>query len=62
MSFLHMFGSLLHFPHQSLPPVEEQGRILSRRLRELLDETDHRREVALSVEDRHDLSEIGDSH
>jgi hypothetical protein len=62
MSILYMFGSLLHFPHPSPQSVEEQGRILSRRLRELLDETDHRREVAHSVEHRHDLSEIGDSH
>jgi hypothetical protein len=62
MSFLNLFGFLLHDPHPTQPPVEEEGRIISRRLRELLDETDHRREVALSVEPRHDLSEIGDSH
>ena len=61
MSFLHLFGSLLHYPHPTQQPVEEEGRIISRRLRELLDETDHRRGVALSVEHRHDLSEIGDS-
>jgi hypothetical protein len=62
MSFLHMFGSLLHYPRPSLQSVEEEGRIISRRLRELLDETDHRREVALSVEHRRELSQIGDSH
>ena len=61
MSFLHMFGSLPHYRHPSLQPVEEEGRIISRRLRELLDEIDHRREVELSVEHRNDLSEIGDS-
>jgi hypothetical protein len=62
MSFLHMFGSLLNYPRPSLQSVEEEGRIISRRLRELLDEADHRREVALSDEHRHDLSEGGDSH
>ena len=44
MSFLHLFGSLLHYPHPTQQPVEEEGRIISRRLRELLDETDHRGE------------------
>jgi hypothetical protein len=62
MSFLNLFGFLLHDPHPTQQLVEEEGRIISRRLRELLDETDHRREAALSVEHRHDLSEIGDSH
>jgi len=61
MSFLNLFGSLLHYPHPIQQPAEEEGRIISRRLRELLDEIDHRREVALSVERRSDLSEIGDS-
>jgi hypothetical protein len=62
MSFLNLFGSLLRYPHPTQQPVEEEGCILARRLRELLDETDHGREVARSDEHRHDLSEIGDSH
>jgi hypothetical protein len=62
MSFLNLFGFLLHNPHPTQPPVEEEGRIISRRLRELLDETDHRLEVTLSADHRNDLSEIRDSH
>ena len=46
MSFLHLFGSLLHYSHPTQQPVEEEGRVISRRLRELLDETDPRRGVA----------------
>ena len=61
MSFLNLFGSLLHYPHPSQQPVEEEGRVISRRLRELLEESDPRRGVGLSVEHRHDVSEIGDS-
>jgi hypothetical protein len=60
MSFLHLFGSLLHYPHPTEQPVEEEGHVISRRRRELLDETDHRRGVAPPVERRHDLSEIRD--
>jgi hypothetical protein len=59
MSLLHLFGSLLHYPHTTQQPVEEEGHVISRRLRELLDETDHRRGLAQSIEHRHDLSEIG---
>jgi hypothetical protein len=62
MSFLNLFGFLLHDPHPTQQPVEEEGRMISRRLRELLDEPDHSREVMLSVDHRHDLSEIGDLH
>lgn len=63
MSFLNLFGSLLHYPHPNptQTPVEEEGRIISRRLRELLDETDPDRTVALSRDHPHDISEIGDS-
>ena len=61
MSFLHLVGSLLHYPDTTQQPVEEEGRVISRRLRELLDETDPRRGVALSAQHRHDLSDIGDS-
>ncbi len=61
MSFLNLVGSLLHYPHPTQQAVEEEGHVISRRLRELLDETDHRRGEALSVEHRDDVSEIGDS-
>ena len=61
MSFLNLFGSLLHYPHPTQTPVEEEGRIISRRLRELLDETDPDRTVAQSGDHPHDISEIGDS-
>ncbi len=39
MSFLHLFGSLLHYPHPAPQPVEEEDLVISRRLREPLDET-----------------------
>ncbi len=61
MSFLHLFGSLLHYPHPAPQPVEEEGRVISRRLRELLHETDPGGGNAQSVDQRHDVSEIGDS-
>lgn len=61
MSFLHLFGSLRHYPHPTQQPIEEEGHVISRRLHELLDETDPRQRTTPSVEHRHDESEIGDS-
>ena len=48
MSFLSLFGSLLHYPHQ--PTVEEEGHVISRRLRELLEEGGSAPRLALSIE------------
>ena len=40
MSLHHLFTSLLHHPHSTLPSVEEEGHVISRRLHELMDGTE----------------------
>ena len=51
MSLHHLFESLLHRPHPTQAYVEEEGRIISRRLHELLDgaDSEHRQSARDSL-------------